>query len=468
MLDNVFREYDIRGRVGSELHVEQAYELARAIAVYIVTKKPTASTVVVGMDGRTHSPHLKQEICRALVDSGLDVVFIGVCPSPVMYFSLHQLPVDAGLMITASHNPKEYNGIKLCLGTEVIWGAQLKEICALFKKRLFLTPARKGVYREHGMVEPYIRWLVEHFKELIGFDMPVIVDCGNGAAGTVLPELVRVMQFSGMQLLYEEVDGTYPHHDPDPVNEKNMRMVQEILATTDTLVGFGLDGDCDRMVAMTKRGYLIPGDKLLGIFSIALAQELPGSAVVFDIKSSAALITLLEEIGCIPCMSPSGHSIIKTKMKEHHAVLGGELSCHFFFHDRYFGYDDGIYAMLRLLELLKKSGKTLEELLRVFPHKISSPEIRIHCADEKKAAIVAAVKAEFLSRSDVQVITIDGARVQASYGWGIVRASNTQPELSLRFESDTEQGLLQIKQDFVKALSAYFDEHFLCAAVGFE
>lgn len=465
MLDTIFREYDIRGKVGEELNIDQAYELTCAIVVYIKTKKPTASTVVVGMDGRVHSPQLKQEICRGIADSGLNVIFIGTCPSPVMYFSMHTLLVDAGLMITASHNPKEYNGIKLCLGTEVIWGNELKEICALFKKRAFFSSVRKGTYSEQHMVQPYVAWLAHHFEHLKGTAMPVIVDCGNGAAGTVMPQLIEALQLSGTQLLYQEVDGTYPNHDPDPVNEKNMAVVKGILASTDIVLGIGLDGDCDRMVAMTKSGYLVPGDKLLGVFSTAVVQKFPGCGVVFDIKSSDALIELLEKLGCVPHMSPSGHSIIKTKMKEHGAVLGGELSCHFFFHDRYFGYDDGIYATLRLIELVLSSGKTLEELLKNFPPKISSPEIRIHCADNKKVAIVNAVKEEFLKCSNAHVITIDGARVHMHYGWGIVRVSNTQPELCLRFESDTHQGLRHIKEDFIKTLQPYFDEHFLRAVL---
>jgi phosphomannomutase/phosphoglucomutase len=269
------------------------------------------------------------------------------------------------------------------------------------------------------------------------------------------------MQYKNVELLFPEVDGTYPNHEPDPVNEKNMGALKNRLAFSDAVIGIGLDGDCDRMAPMTKNGAVVPGDKLLGIFSMAVAQQFPGAAVVFDIKSSGALIELLESIGCIPHMSPAGHSIIKTQMKLHKAILGGELSCHFFFGDRYFGYDDGIYATLRLLELLVQSGKTLEELLTKFPHKISSTEIRIRCADDRKEAIVQAVRKQFAQRTDVELITIDGVRVAMSYGWGMVRSSNTQAELCLRFESDTQEGLEHVKQDFVQALTPFLDASLL-------
>jgi phosphomannomutase / phosphoglucomutase len=457
MIDSAFREYDIRGKVGTELNIDEIYHLARTMAAYFVHYNPQVKTVAVGMDGRTHSAQIKAELCRGLMDSGLDVLFIGMCPTPVMYFSLYQLPVDAGLMITASHNPKEFNGIKICLGTEVVWGAKLRELRDWYKQQIFHPSSKKGIYREHLLINEYVDFLATHFAHLKGMDMPFIIDCGNGAAGTVIPQLITAMEFKNVELLFPEVDGTYPNHEPDPVNEKNMGALKARLALGDAALGIGLDGDGDRMAPMTKNGRVVPGDKLLGIFSVAVAQQFPGASVVFDIKSSGALIELLESIGCVPHMSPAGHSIIKTQMKLHNAILGGELSCHFFFADRYFGYDDGIYATLRLLELLVQSGKTLEELLAKFPHKISSTEIRIQCPDDRKEGIVQAVKKQFAERSDVTLITIDGVRAAMSYGWGMVRSSNTQPELCLRFESDTQEGLAHVKKDFAHALAPFID-----------
>lgn len=459
MIDSAFREYDIRGKVGTELNIDHMYDLARTMAAYFAHYHPQIKTVAIGMDGRTHSAAIKAELCRGLMDSGLDVLFIGTCPTPVMYFALYQLPVDAGLMITASHNPKEFNGIKICLGKEVVWGEQLRELRDWYKQGIVRSASARGAYRENLLfIDAYVEYLTTHFKDLRGMEMPIIIDCGNGAAGTVIPQLIAAMQFKNVELLFPEVDGSYPNHEPDPVNEKNMGVLQKRLAASDAVIGIGLDGDCDRMAPMTKNGSVVQGDKVLGIFSMAIAEQFPGASVVFDVKSSSGLIELLERIGCIPRMSPAGHSIIKTQMKKYHAILGGELSCHFFFADRYFGYDDGIYAVLRLLELLQQSGKTLEELLQKFPQKISSQEIRIHCADDRKQEVVQAVKHTFAQRSDIELITIDGVRVVARYGWGMLRASNTQAELCLRFESDTQEGLQKIKQDFIDTLVPYVDE----------
>jgi phosphomannomutase/phosphoglucomutase len=272
---------------------------------------------------------------------------------------------------------------------------------------------------------------------------------------------METMKWPNVQLLFAEVDGSYPNHEADPVKEKNMQDVKHVLTTTDIQVGMGLDGDCDRMAAMTKEGFLVPGDQLLAVFAQPIVREHPGAAVVFDIKSSGGLIELLERWGAKPCLSPSGHAIIKDRMKQEQALLGGELSCHFYFHDRYFGYDDGVYAILRLFELLVTTGKRLEELLEIFPKKVTSPEYRIFCPDEKKHGVVQAVTKIFAQRSDVDTITIDGVRATMDYGWGIIRVSNTQPAICLRFESDTPQGLQQVKNDFMQVLAPYFEKEFL-------
>jgi phosphomannomutase/phosphoglucomutase len=267
------------------------------------------------------------------------------------------------------------------------------------------------------------------------------------------------MAWPKVKLLYAEVDGTYPNHEADPTIEKNMEDVKEALQATDAEVGLGFDGDCDRMVPMTKAGKLVTGDKLLALFAQPIVQKNPGTAVVFDVKSSAGLIELLERWGAKPCMSPSGHAIIKNQMKTHNALLGGEMSCHFFFSDRYFGYDDGIYAMLRLFELLLQSGKTLDELLAVFPPKCSTREFRIPCPDSKKNVIVNTLKKAFAARKDAQLITMDGVRVAMPYGWGIVRTSNTQPVLSMRFEADTWDNLQRVQLDFIELLQPYFESN---------
>lgn len=466
MQDVIFREYDIRGKVGSELVVNDMYDLGCAIAYYLVSKNRMVSTIAVGMDGRTHSPEIRDELCRAFQDCGLNVLFVGICPTPALYFSLRVLPVQAGVMITASHNPAEYNGLKICLGTDSVWGKELQEIKSLFKLRKKLEATQPGMYTQEPIIPRYIQWLEENFKHLKGMDISAVIDCGNGAAGTVMPQLIQVMGWQNVHLLYPEVDGSYPHHEADPTVEKNMLEVKRILATTAVQVGMGLDGDCDRMAPMTKEGFLVPGDQLLALYAQKTLKDNPGAAVVFDVKASAALIEILEKIGARPCMSPSGHSIIKENMKHHHAVLAGELSCHFFFHDRYFGYDDGIYALMRLFELLVDSGKTLTDLVNSIPKKWSSLEYRIQCPEEKKSAIVQAVTQDFKKRVDVKTITIDGVRAAFSYGWGLVRVSNTQPALTIRFESDSQAGLEKVKSEFYGALKPYFEAQWLQEQLG--
>ncbi len=461
MQDVIFREYDIRGKVGTELVIDEVADLARAIAYYFVSKNPIVKKIALGMDGRLHSPAIKEQVVKGLTESGLDVEFIGVCTTPVMYFAMHSTNADAGLMITASHNPKEYNGLKIMLGKEGVSGQSIQEIRRMFHENRALNPEQKGTYTEKPLIPAYIKWLADHFKHLKGSKISAVVDCGNGAGGTVMPDLIKKMGWAHVMLQYGEVNGEYPHHEADPTVEKNMIDVKNILSSTNIALGIGLDGDCDRMAPMTKSGFLVPGDQLLALYAQQVVQEHPNAAVVFDIKASSALIETLATMGAVPCISPSGHSIIKNAMKTNNALLAGELSCHFFFADRYFGYDDGIYAMLRLFELLEKTGKTLDELVATIPKKISSREYRIACDDTKKQEIVQAVKDQMIKRPDVQAITIDGVRATMPYGWGLVRASNTQPALTIRFESDTLEGLNRVKEDFYKALVPYFDPAWL-------
>jgi phosphomannomutase / phosphoglucomutase len=461
MKDTIFREYDIRGRVGDELRIDQVYDLVCAMASYFISKKPDIKKIAVGMDGRVHSPAIKEAACNALLDSGLDVLFVGTCPSPVVNFALHTLSVDGGLMITASHNPKEYNGFKMSLGKEPVWGKDIGAIRDLYGEKKKAPVTIRGSLSEYELIPDYIAWLADHFAHLQGMQMSILVDCGNGAAGTVLPELVSRMHWRNVQLLYPDVDGTYPHHEADPTVEANMRDMKKMLIAGSYDCGLGLDGDCDRMAPMTASGQLILGDTLLALFAQPIVKAHPGATVVFDIKSSAGLIELLSAWGATPCISATGHTNIKEQMKQQDALLGGELSCHFFFKDRYFGYDDGIYAMMRLIELLCDTGKSLEELVAIFPHKYSSREYRIACPDDLKRIIVDRVTDIVSARSDVAVITLDGVRAMWSDGWGILRASNTQPALSMRFEAESPSALNRIKKEFIDLLADDMDGQML-------
>lgn len=462
MVDHIFRQYDIRGKIGPELEISEIYVLVQSIAYYFKGQVPYIKAIAVGADGRIHSPAIKEEVCRALQDAGLDVLFIGTCPTPVLYFSLFQLRVEAGLMITASHNGKEYNGIKICLLKESVWGKQIQDIKVIYKESKGMHKVElRGTYQEHPMIPAYVAWLSEHFVHLKGMLLSVVVDCGNGAAGTVLPLLCERMQWQDVQLLYSDVDGTYPHHDADPTQEENMLDVRKVLLETDTEIGIGLDGDADRMVPMTKRGELVFGDKVLALFAQEIAKNSNNFSVVYDIKCSAGLPEVLQKLGIIPCLSPTGHSIIKMNLKKNKALLAGELSCHFFFADRYFGYDDGIYAMMRLFEIISKTKKSLDELLEMFPHKIATREIRFACAEDLQGAVMQHVYGYFAAKKDAEIVSIDGIKASFGNGWGMLRPSHTQPVLCARFEADTDEHIMHIKNEFINALEGFYDVSYL-------
>lgn len=465
MQDVIFREYDIRGKVGQDFLVERTYQLAQALACYFINQNPETKKIAVAMDGRTHSPIIKERLVDGLLDAGLDVEFIGMCPSPALYFALHTRNYDAGIMITASHNPKEYNGLKLCLGTQSMWGGQVKEVRDLFKQNASWIAADKGAYTEASIRESYISYLVREFSHLRLLKMPMVIDCGNGMAGTVIPELLNRLEWQEYELLYPEVDGSYPNHEADPTVYNNMIDLAHRLEQTKAVLGVGFDGDCDRMAAMTRTGYLIPGDKLLSLFASELLKKYPGRAVVCDVKSSQGLIDSIGELGGQAVMSPAGHAIVKEYMQRSNAIIGGELSCHFVFNDRYFGFDDGIYAFLRLCELLVERNDSLDNLLAAMPTWHSSQEFRIPCSEEQKETIINHALEYFQQIDGAHFTLLDGMRVQLPYGWGLVRASNTQAMISLRFESSTTEGFNRLGNDFIALLKLYVDVSVLQQAV---
>ncbi len=466
MNTTIFREYDIRGIIGEDLQIEETYELGKAIVTYLRGKHPNESTLIIGYDARSHSIPILENIMLAATELGLDVINIGLCPSPVVYYARHKFNTPLALVVTASHNPKEYNGVK----TWGVWGNQIQDIKNIYlSKDFYPTQATKGSLKTLNIIDDYVAYLENHFSHLKNLPIDAVIDCGNGAAGSVMPQLVSAMNWSNVKLLFVEPDGNFPNHEADPTVPENMQDVKRILAEDPKFkVGLGLDGDCDRMAPMTKTGELVAGDKMLALYAQKTLKDFPGASIVFDIKSSSSLIELLTQWGAKPCISPSGHSLIKKAMAEHNAKLAGELSCHFFFNDRYFGYDDGIYATLRLFEILEETKKPLEELLTIIPVKQSSPEIRIKCStDAQKVAIVADVKKIFAAREDAELLTIDGIRASMPYGWGLLRASNTQPVICLRFESTTKEGFDQVKEDFFKALLPHFDEKTLKGYIGY-
>lgn len=457
MLRHIFRMYDIRGIVGTDFSIEEVYDLGRAIAVYYSEQNPHVSSIVIGVDGRIHSLAIKEQLCRAFIDSGFHVIFIGVCPTPVLYFTLHTRGFDAGIMITASHNGPDYNGFKICLGTSSVWGHALQSIWLLLQQKSYLIPLQPGSYREISVIDHYVTWLAEQFAHLKGFSMRTIIDCGNGTTGPVVKKLCAQLNFSRFDFLYADIDGTFPHHEADPTIAHNMNAVRERLHFENYTLGIGFDGDGDRMAPMTAEGLLVAGDKLLALLSKQLLAKNPKAAIVFDVKCSDILTTTIHSLGGIPIMAPSGYSHIKNVMKQHHALLGGELSCHFFFADRYFGFDDGIYAMLRLLELLQETGQSLSEHILTLPITYAIPELRLPCHEEHKSLIIQEMQRYFEQMPNCSVSLLDGIRIALPYGWGIVRASNTQPAICIRYESTTRDGLEKLKQNFFQALTPHFD-----------
>ena len=474
MRDHIFRKGDIRGIVGQDLLISEVYAFGKALAFYFMHKLSNGQaldvpnkTIVVGMDGRVHSPAIKDELVRALIDSGFNVQLIGFCPTPVVYYALHTLPVDAGIMITASHNEKEYNGFKICCGKELLNEHELCALKELYKQKKFYTADRQGVVTHSSVQSDYCSWLVKEFTHLQKNTISAVIDCVGGAATALMPALVQQMEWPNVTLINREVDGTFSHACPDPTKKGALdslaaQVVQQHAALGLPCTGFAFDGDADRLAAMTHEGVpIVSGDLLLALFSEALLQKHPGATIVFDSKCSQVVSTLIEQWGGCGVMSATGHTFVKQKMAESGALLAGELSCHFMFKDRYFGSDDALYALLRFMEILTQTGSTLKALLERFPKNYTTGEVRIPCAEEQKEDIVETVKAYFASRPDVVIMTMDGVRATAPYGWGIVRASNTQPVISFSCEAMTPEGFERIKNDFNQALDQAYKKQAL-------
>ena len=460
MKDHIFRAYDIRGIVGDELLIDQVYHLGRAIALHLEERCPQIQTVAVGIDGRLHSPLIKVELVRAFRMSGVNVIFIGMCTTPIAYFSEYWLSVDAAVMITASHNPKEYNGIKISLNKKPLLAADMQGIKNYYKEKKYIISDVIGSYTEYDLVADYVDYLVRLFPHLKGSQYPLAFDCGNASSGLVMELLAKKMEWKHATLLYTEVDGTYPHHTADPTALENMQDLLRCITEKNIPFGIGFDGDADRMGVITQDGQLVSGDVLLSGWVRTIKESSHAAAIVYDVKCSDGLSEVIVAEGLTPIISPSGHSFIKEYMRAYDALLGGELSCHFFFHDRYFGFDDGIYAALRLLELITTYTTSLDTVVSLFPPRKSSPELRIACS-YVTTLVVDGVKQYFENKKNHRITEIDGIRIDTGRGWGLIRGSNTQPVICLRFEAYSLDDLTEIKEEFIKALEPYFPEHFL-------
>ena len=433
----IFREYDIRGVVEKDLTSDIARALGQGFGSHMA--QLGHKELVVGRDGRLSSKAFEEALIEGLISTGCNIVNIGLCPTPVYYFSIFHLDKDGGMMVTGSHNPPEFNGFKVSAGKSTIFGEEIQNLRRLIEKGEFV--AGKGTLSKKEIIRPYQTYIEKNIH--IQKKMRVVVDAGNGTAGVVAGPLLRVLGCE-VDELYCEVDGRFPNHFPDPTIPANLKDLINRVKKIGAEVGIGYDGDADRIGVVDDQGNIIWGDQLMILFSREILKYKKGASFVAEVKCSQNLFNDIEKHGGKAIMWRTGHSLIKEKMREEKAALGGEMSGHIFFADRYFGYDDAIYASCRLIELLSKTENKLSQLFSDVPKTFITPEIRVDCPDEIKFKVVETVK-EIL-RKDYPIIDVDGVRVKFEDGWGLVRASNTQPALVLRFEALTEKRLDIIKK----------------------
>jgi phosphomannomutase/phosphoglucomutase len=439
----IFRQYDIRGIAGKDMNEEDVVVLGKGIGTYL--QKQGHSYVAVGRDCRLTSDTYAERLMEGLTATGCRVVDIGMCPTPVSYFAIRHLETQGGVMVTASHNPAEYNGFKICSGVDSVYGEQIQQIRKLIEGGDFHQG--QGRIETYEILPPY----VEHVLDNINLKRPlrVGVDAGNGTGGmTAVPILANLD--CELHELYTDPDGTFPNHEADPTVAGNMQDLIGLVKEKQLDVGIGYDGDADRIGVVDADGSLIYGDQLMILFSREILSRKPGATFISEVKCSQTMYDDITKNGGKAIMWKTGHSMIKQKMKEVQADLAGEMSGHIFFADRYFGYDDAVYATCRLLEILADTGKTIGQLLADVPKTYNTPEIRVDMPDNVKFEVVAQVTDYFRQRENV--IDIDGVRVLFDDGWGLVRASNTQPALVLRFEALSEKRLSEIRRIVESAL----------------
>lgn len=438
MNPKVFREYDIRGIVDDEIRDEDVVFLGKAFGSYMANERK--NRVVLGRDCRVSSDRYRDLLVEGMLAAGLDVMDVGVCPTPVLYYAIRHLQRDGGIMITASHNPPEYNGFKVCNGFDTISGAEIQKLHSIMDRKDYVTG--RGQIDHYDIITPYTEFIGQNIR--LDRKLKVGIDAGNATGG---PLAVSILQKLGCEIhpLYCDMDGTFPNHEPDPTVIENLRDLIGLVRERNLDVGVAYDGDSDRLGVVDHQGEVVYGDKLMLIFAREILSRRPGSTFISEVKCSKTLYDEIEKRGGKAIMWRTGHSLIKAKMKQEDAVLAGEMSGHMFFKDRYFGFDDGIYASCRLLEILSHTGKTIPELLDGVPPTHTTPEIRVPCPDEIKFSVVDQAT-RFFKQNGYEVIDVDGARIVFPDGWGLVRASNTQPVLVLRYEAETPERLNEIRE----------------------
>jgi phosphomannomutase/phosphoglucomutase len=439
----IFREYDIRGIADTELLNPDVVDLGRAFGTLL--QRRAGKRINLGCDCRLSSPRLHDALLEGLLDSGCEITDIGVVPTPLLYYSAKHLNADGGIMITGSHNPTEFNGFKAVCGPGTIYGEDIQLIRKMIDARDFLKAT--GSHKTYDIVTPYVDEISAQFK----FErrIKVVADAGNGTAGPVMKRIFAKLNCDVEELFFD-MDGHFPNHHPDPTVPKNLEALVKAVRAKPVDIGIAYDGDADRVGATDENGTDIYGDLLLLICGREILTRKPGATFIGEVKCSQVLYDELARLGGNAIMWKTGHSLIKAKMKEVHAELAGEMSGHMFFADRYYGFDDGLYASCRLMEIVAKSGKPMSAQLAGLPKMVSTPEIRIDCPDEVKFKVVAKVAAYFKGKRDV--IDVDGVRVKFEHGWGLLRASNTGPILVMRFEAETEQLMEQYQREVESAM----------------
>ena len=452
----IFREYDIRGNADRDLSNETVRAIGQALAAVLHEKK--ALTIALGQDVRLTSPRIARTLSDTLLSAGISVIDIGTVPTPLLYYALFRLPVEGGAMVTASHNPSPDNGIKLAIGRETIYGEAIllirQKAIAFESGPTYPSSSPEGTLSVHSLIDTYVDEIASRFGRLPspgGRPLKVVVDCGNATAGLVVRKLYEPLGID-LTILYEEPDGRFPHHHPDPTVAANLRDLKEVVLHQKADLGIAFDGDSDRIGVVDERGAFLFGDQLLVLFAEEVLARHPGSRIISEVKASKFLYDRIADLGGIPDMWKAGHSLIKARMRETGALLAGEMSGHIFFADDYYGYDDALYAGLRLMALVARSGAPLSALLSSLPRTFSTPELRRFCPDEKKFEVVERLKS-LLRDKEVSFNDIDGIRSEFKDGWGLVRASNTQPALVLRFEANTSGRMKEIQEMITASLA---------------
>lgn len=465
--EQIFREYDVRGIVGKDIDREVAFSLGKAFTVLLKRSCPGAKKASVGRDVRMSSGELASAVIEGIRSEGIDAVDLGVCPTPLQYFSIATRDLDGGIMVTGSHNPPEYNGFKISIGRETIHGSDIQALKKIMLESDWGTSAKKGSIGSFDIIDEYRRYMLNEFSYLNGPEfkrLKVVIDAGNGTAGAVAPYILSAIGCDVIPL-YCEPDGNFPNHHPDPTVVENIRDLIAETKKSGADIGVGYDGDSDRIGVVNRDGDIIWGDLLMIVLSREMLKERPGAKVIGDVKCSQLMFDDIKAHGGVPVMWKTGHSLVKQKMKDEKALIGGEFSGHIFISDRYFGFDDALYTTFRLIEIMKRTGKDLKELLSDIPRLYYTPEIRVDCPDDKKRATVEKIVDRIIAykKNDaspcriVDLDTTDGVRIVFENGWGLVRTSNTQPIVVMRVEAESEESLEKYRaflaDEFDKAIT---------------